>query len=178
MLDSAQAVAIGCSRRSTRLSFVAAARFFICLGDSVLVCMFFRFVPDTEVVQHQLAQQELESSAALSYEEYLRRLTQAVDTEVISTIIGFIMSASLVRYIQGDWRKILSKKSSSVGVKCAKIMREVQTDSRMFPDGVMKHFTISTNDRTNGTRSLPRTKTLITASVLLIWDLGLRVDLR
>lgn len=41
-----------------------------------------RFVPDTEVVRHQLAQQELEGSAALSYEEYLRRLTQAVDTEV------------------------------------------------------------------------------------------------
>lgn len=41
-----------------------------------------RFVPDTEVVQHQLAQQELEGQAALSYEEYLRRLTQAVDTEV------------------------------------------------------------------------------------------------
>lgn len=41
-----------------------------------------RFVPDTEVVQHQLAQQELEGSTAVSYEEYLRRLTQAVDTEV------------------------------------------------------------------------------------------------
>lgn len=40
-------------------------------------------MPDTEVVQHQLAQQELEEQAALSYEEYLRRLTQAVDTEVI-----------------------------------------------------------------------------------------------
>lgn len=34
------------------------------------------------MVQHQLAQQELEGSAALSYEDYLRRLTQAVDTEV------------------------------------------------------------------------------------------------
>lgn len=44
--------------------------------------MLIRFVPDTEVVQHQLAQQELEGQAALSYEEYLRRLTQAVDTEV------------------------------------------------------------------------------------------------
>lgn len=41
-----------------------------------------RFVPDTEVVKHQLAQQELEGAAALSYEEYLRKLTQAVDTEV------------------------------------------------------------------------------------------------
>lgn len=39
-------------------------------------------MPDTEIVKHQLAQQELESNAALSYEEYLRRLTQAVDTEV------------------------------------------------------------------------------------------------
>lgn len=39
-------------------------------------------MPDTEAVQHQLAQQELEGQAALSYEEYLRRLTQAVDTEV------------------------------------------------------------------------------------------------
>lgn len=55
--------------------------------DYLLVRTFFRFVPDTEVVQHQLAQQELESSAALSYEEYLRRLTQAVDTEVILMIV-------------------------------------------------------------------------------------------
>lgn len=47
-----------------------------------------RFVPDTEVVQHQLAQQELEGQAALSYEEYLRRLTQAVDTEVSEAVRG------------------------------------------------------------------------------------------
>lgn len=44
-------------------------------------------MPDTEVVQHQLAQQELEGMAALSYEEFLRRLTQAVDTEVRKTSV-------------------------------------------------------------------------------------------
>ncbi|CAM9661459.1 unnamed protein product, partial [Scytosiphon promiscuus] len=51
----------------------------------------YRFVPDTEVVQHQLAQQELEGSAALSYEEFLRRLTQAVDTEVNTQLGEFTL---------------------------------------------------------------------------------------
>lgn len=55
-------------------------------------------MPDTEVVQHQLAQQELEGSAALSYEEYLRRLTQAVDTEVS---VGCLKSRIIVSQIPG-----------------------------------------------------------------------------
>ena len=41
------------------------------------------------MVKHQLAQQELESNAALSYEDYLQRLTQAVDTEVRCRWLGF-----------------------------------------------------------------------------------------
>lgn len=63
----------------------AVARVFVPLTLMLCVRVYHvgnRFVPDTEVVQHQLAQQELDGMAALSYEEYLRRLTQAVDTEV------------------------------------------------------------------------------------------------
>ncbi|CAM9175989.1 unnamed protein product, partial [Choristocarpus tenellus] len=42
-----------------------------------------RFVPDTEVIRHQIAEQEaVTGNPKESYEDWLRKLTQAVDTEV------------------------------------------------------------------------------------------------